>query len=509
MSHNLIAGIIYRICNDEQDLCFKVKVESCPNSSDGVRLHLHPDGKYIRILQDGKADTIGGGGVWCYFTSDMHESGLLTFSRGEFTLACENKCIAAVTLAAVQASSAVLWSVAQADKPTPKAVLLCQGPMEFGPFIREDLPDNVVRFRTSDSRYLRIYNHHYIDAAGGGALPCQFKIQLVKGELFSLCSQAGTGSCLGVSPWGALTGHEVSIESQLFSIREVPLPDGKLSGPPCLQGSVDFDESVDITSEEWKQFAEEGYLIVRGAVPKEITNAALAEINKALLEGRWTENEIATSHPVLSLIRCSKLWTLAQRLLGRGCVMCPKMSQIALRVPTPGGPGLPDEGVSGLRWHIDGMDTDGYKPDVKYSFFSVLVGVALSDQLQPNCGNLVVFPGSHHVLQPMVQQEVKTPGSYPFLSPGAGKHEGKPMLTNGRQVKLAVGDAVLVHQKVAHRVADNCSPNIRYQTYFRLRHIKQPEYIADGTIIDDMWAQFARKAGGGDDDGCGTRPKEH
>ena len=52
----------------------------------------------------------------------------------------------------------------------------------------------------------------------------------------------------------------------------------------------------------------------------------------------------------------------------------------------------------GKGWHIDGL------PSGNFAMFSLLIGVALSDQTVEGCGNLGVFPGSHFELQPYIQR---------------------------------------------------------------------------------------------------------
>lgn len=269
--------------------------------------------------------------------------------------------------------------------------------------------------------------------------------------------------------------------------------------PPVLASKVDFDESIDLTPEQREAFVKDGFFIVKGAVPQALATSALAEINRALLKpGAATQQEdgtirhcpeVAQSDKILALLYGTPLWTLVQRLMGRGCTGKLQQAQIALRAPNPDAAAIDDNEQlppkHPKQWHIDGM----IERDGQFSNFSVLVGVALSDQLQPNCGNLIAFAGSHHVLQPMVRQEVETPGSYPFLG-NRGDDGGKPELRNGQQILLGIGDAVVLHQKVAHRVGINCSPNIRYQTYFRLKHVDHASHLADGSLHQGLWRQF-------------------
>jgi ectoine hydroxylase-related dioxygenase (phytanoyl-CoA dioxygenase family) len=156
------------------------------------------------------------------------------------------------------------------------------------------------------------------------------------------------------------------------------------------------------------------------------------------------------------------------------------MGQLALRAPVLHVTPDKEEKKAGTQWHIDGMDTGKHSP------FSLLVGVALSDQSQPDCGNLIAFPGSHHSLHPLLREQVDT-GSGLFSNQAA---TGKPCLTGSQQILLQPGDAVLLHQKVAHRIGINCSPNIRYQTYFRLRHTDHAAKLEDGSLLDDLWTEF-------------------
>jgi len=59
-----------------------------------------------------------------------------------------------------------------------------------------------------------------------------------------------------------------------------------------------------------------------------------------------------------------------------------------------GGGWLPQEG---RRWHLDGMDKGVYSP------FSLLIGVALSDQMNDFSGNLCLHAGSHHSLKEFIK----------------------------------------------------------------------------------------------------------
>lgn len=132
----------------------------------------------------------------------------------------------------------------------------------------------------------------------------------------------------------------------------------------------------------------------------------------------------------------------------------------------------------GTQYHIDGMGQNKLCP------FSLLCGVALSDQTVPNMGNLHVFPGSHlhSGLQKYYVEKINDDDQ--------GEADvSKPDLGESVQVLLRPGDIVLAHQLLAHRVGVNTSEHIRYQLYYRVQH-KDHEDLK-GYIVDDPWIEFA------------------
>merc|ERR1712012_1202367 len=127
------------------------------------------------------------------------------------------------------------------EGPPLKACFLRHGTLQFGPFQREDFKEGVIRLQTSDARYLRIIpSSGMVDAAGGGGPPCQFKIREADRNHFTLCSEHDPFQFLGVTAWGALTGHDVASEKQVFCWESVEQPLGKLLAPPSLVGKHDF-----------------------------------------------------------------------------------------------------------------------------------------------------------------------------------------------------------------------------------------------------------------------------
>ena len=134
-----------------------------------------------------------------------------------------------------------------------------------------------------------------------------------------------------------------------------------------------FDESVVLTEEQKQHFISEGYLQVKQAVPAKLVHAALGAINTALCkpgsnvviddDGSSTQYcpGVGNSDAVLNLLKHSKAWTLAQRLLGKGNVLDARKGQVALSPPNTaklaaGGP-EEDSRIASTpkRWHFDGI----------------------------------------------------------------------------------------------------------------------------------------------------------
>jgi len=260
------------------------------------------------------------------------------------------------------------------------------------------------------------------------------------------------------------------------------------------QSMPEVDLSV-LSKDDLAQFKDLGYLIIRGAVPPELVRDALRSINHQLGKpGCWEvdSNPLNASQLALKLPRdgiggqlISKspiFWSAVNILLGVGNVDTGARngaSQVALRFPEPPADGYDRPDVrAGTRYHIDGMGQDKLCP------FTLLCGVALSDQSRANSGNLNVFPGSHlntdlhQYYRARIHDETQGEAD-----------QSKPDLGAATQVLLQPGDVVIAHQLLAHRIGRNTSEHIRYQLYYRL-HRKDHAKFKE-RIVDDPWVEFA------------------
>lgn len=168
----------------------------------------------------------------------------------------------------------------------------------------------------------------------------------------------------------------------------------------------------------------------------------------------------------------------------------PALAQIALRFPQMEST-FPSSGeahpLGGGKWHTDGMDKGDYAP------FTLLAGVALSDQTLPYSGNLCVFPGSHYILRDFVRQVAAVtsliePLTDSTVSARASLIASKPVLEEPTQILVKTGDVILLHQKLAHRGGPNFNCEVRRMVYFRISHRRHDTLKVES--IDNLWLEF-------------------
>jgi hypothetical protein len=234
--------------------------------------------------------------------------------------------------------------------------------------------------------------------------------------------------------------------------------------------------------EQRQKLREEGYLLLPGAVPRERVEAALRAINQSLgsegmakealpgFRARTFTPELTTSPAILDLFGGSALAAVAAVAIG--AVKPPTEGQIALRFPGAGGAAVP---------HIDGISVpgNGVPPGTLYHF-TALAGVFLSDVTEPDRGNFTVWPGSHAVMA----RHLRTHGvtavvdRFPDLT-----------LPPPRPICARAGDGLLAHYLLAHGIAPNLGPHIRYAAFFRLFHQRHAEH--GGRALTDPWLEWA------------------
>ncbi|HEX6970994.1 MAG TPA: phytanoyl-CoA dioxygenase family protein, partial [Limnochordia bacterium] len=97
---------------------------------------------------------------------------------------------------------------------------------------------------------------------------------------------------------------------------------------------------------------------------------------------------------------------------------------------------------------------------------------------RPFSGNLTVWPGTHRLYEAYFREhgpEALLNGMPPIELP-------EPVQLTGR-----AGDVVLCHYQLAHGVAMNVSPHVRYAVYFRLTYSERQDWRAPMT---DIWLEW-------------------
>jgi hypothetical protein len=225
---------------------------------------------------------------------------------------------------------------------------------------------------------------------------------------------------------------------------------------------------MELTPEQKQQFYEQGFVHIPAAVPQTHVRAALRAINSSLgnegidparlptFRAQTYCPELRSAPEIAGLINDTPVFGLAESMIGQGRVQPVESGQIALRFPSmaPASPARP---------HLDGMytPTNGV-PEGTIMNFTALVGVLLSDLPEGDSGNLVVWPGSHRLFE----EYFRSHGPQSLL-------EGMPKIDLPEPVQItgSAGDVVLCHYQLAHGIAGNASPHIRYAIYFRLFHV--------------------------------------
>jgi hypothetical protein len=239
---------------------------------------------------------------------------------------------------------------------------------------------------------------------------------------------------------------------------------------------------VELTEAQRRHFVEHGYVQVPGIVPAERVAAVLRAINASLgAKGLDPKQGVTTYTPdlvgapaVTDLVNATPLLAAAEAMIGPGRVQPVTSGQIALRFPVRGEPAEPHP-------HLDGMHYPGNGvPPGEIRNFTALLGVVLSDVPTPYAGNFTVWPGTHRLYEAYFREhgpQSLLDGMPPVALP-------EPIQITGR-----AGDGLICHYQLAHGIAGNASPHIRYAAYFRLSHVDHE--AQKWQSMTDIWREWA------------------
>ncbi len=243
---------------------------------------------------------------------------------------------------------------------------------------------------------------------------------------------------------------------------------------------------MELTTAQKQALYKDGFVKLPGIVPQELVHAALRAINASLgsqgidparlntFRAQSYCPEIKKTAAITDLLYGSPLWSLAQSAIGQDAVEQIDSGQIALRFPSMEPAREPGP-------HLDGMytPTNGV-PEGKILNFTALIGVFLSDIPHEYMGNFTAWPGTHRRYEAYFQQH----GPQTLLA-------GMPQiaLPTPVQITARAGDAVLCHYQLAHGIAGNASPYIRYGIFFRLLHKNHQQWQWE--CMTNIWREWA------------------
>lgn len=282
-------------------------------------------------------------------------------------------------------------------------------------------------------------------------------------------------------------------------------------------GSVDMGAravsgAIHLTDEQKRHFIDQGYVILRQAVPKDILDRAEAfadrsvEVRQGKKVKKDGEREVETreasdmpelaankyvkkSSEISALMYDTGLLNVAEDLLGEGNVTLRKEEgQIAFNAP------IEPEGERSLtmplkrhKWHIDGAQG---KYVAVGSDFLFLVGIILSDgqDVDENRGQFVLFPESHYKTHLHLREIIKntTKGEDIMFNWRKSKPDiGEPIRTLVKR-----GDVIIAHQRVGHCPGFNFWTQTRKNIYFRVMHRNLDDLIEEFLESDTPWVGF-------------------
>lgn len=248
---------------------------------------------------------------------------------------------------------------------------------------------------------------------------------------------------------------------------------------------------MQLTPLQMRDFHEDGYVVLRGAVSRLQVEAARKAINHSLgYEGlppddlpRMRAQSYCASlqeQPVITgLFNDSPLFALVDSMLGQGNLLPVTRGQVALRFPGHGA--QKSRRVGG---HLDGVGTDlnGIPKGQFKRSFCALVTVLLQDLPEPFCGNFSVYPGSHRTVEDFFKQ------ASPEVLREGGIMGKLDLPRDAVQITGRAGDAVISHHQIIHNAAPNHGPDIRYAAIFRPRHRLTEQIGTDA--MTDIWREW-------------------
>ena len=220
-------------------------------------------------------------------------------------------------------------------------------------------------------------------------------------------------------------------------------------------GTGHDDPLARLTNRQRRQWDKDGYLMIRSSLsPDEVSRAVAAahELARPAESGSVLNffNIIEHNEAFLDLIDHASILGIMADLMGANLQLL--ISQLMIRPPTSRAP---------LGWHHDGPKPYSF-PRVKgiAPLINLKVGWFLTDLSQPDCGNLVVVPGSH-------RRGVRPADLSQGLEHSAAETtETLAEMPGSIQITAHPGDAILFHNGLWHAVAPSTVRRDRIVLYY-------------------------------------------
>ena len=244
-----------------------------------------------------------------------------------------------------------------------------------------------------------------------------------------------------------------------------------------------------LTASQKRQFHKEGYIVVRGVIPKVMANAARRAINHSIGDvGRGQDDlgnyrvgqycdDLKNTSVITNLYNKTPVIPIAESLIGEGNVLPVGGAQLALRFP-----GSAAGDLSEPRGHLDGLGNgkNGMAKGVYRRGFTAFAVIYLADVPKPWSGNFTVWPKSHTAFA----EHFQTHG-HEVLKNGTPRIDmpEPPIHVTGK-----TGDLILAHHQLLHTGGPNASPDVRLAVIARLQHKDVKEIGKDA--YTDIWREW-------------------
>ncbi len=254
-----------------------------------------------------------------------------------------------------------------------------------------------------------------------------------------------------------------------------------------------------LTAEQRRRFAEDGYVLVPGAVDERWLRAADDEVDALVAAEPPPAGTVGPHFYFLpperlpaadAALRRSGALGLADELVAPHHLdLALDHIQVALNFPPyPHRAGAP---------HID-----GHRPGEPIASFTMLAAIFLSDESTPERGNLWVWPGSHLGHQRLFRERgvdvlTTVSGHAVLLDPPVWFGPGEPLLARR-------GDVLLAHYLLGHNTGGNTSADMRRTLYYRLATDGHADRWAD-TFLDPFTEYPGLRALAPDSEARGVR----